>query len=689
VTAAAVLLLVACGPEISSQETPSTFSDSSSLVGESWQRTASLARARYYHTANLLPDGKVLVVGGGLADGSVLSQTELYDPATGRWVTAAPLSQPRIGHSATLLPGGKLLVVGGWDGNTYVASAELYDPNKGTWTATGSLNQGRQYHTATVLADGRVLVAGGWNNSFTLASAELYDPATGRWTGTGSLSQARDSHTATLLLGGKVLVVGGWGTTSYLASAELYDPATGKWTAATRLDFARGYHTATRLANGKILVAGGYDDSGLPASAMLYNPGTGLWEATRPLGQARYYHTATVLQDGRVFVSGGYGGGNTPIASAELYDPGTGLWTSTVSMAEARSNHTATLLPSGRVLALGGKGTQILSSAELFISGGDVTAPETRLDSTPAPQTNSTSASFTFSSTEGGATFECSRDGASFSACTSPTSFQALSEGSHTFRVRARDAAGNVDATPASYSWSVDLTPPDTRLDSTPPVLSYSTTATFTFSSTEGGATFECNLDGVGFKACVSPSTLSGLSQGRHTFQVRARDTAGNLDATPASYTWTILLAELPAPVISFPTAGASLSEPLPTFSGTASPDRMLLLSLDGVVVGSTMVTSSGDWHFTPPSPLADGEHTIFVTVSDGGEANAYSSSGLLRFTIDVPDDLPAASPSNPAGGLSGCSAGMGSPSFALAWLTLLFVVVVSRRQSPSRHNKG
>ncbi|HLL05947.1 MAG TPA: kelch repeat-containing protein [Myxococcaceae bacterium] len=517
-------------------------SGSSLLASATWQPAAPLSRARYLHTATLLNGGKVLVVGGGLTNGSVLNQVELYDSTTGRWVTTAPLSRPRMGHSATLLSGGRILVVGGWDGSTYAATAEIYDPSQGTWTVIGSLSQGRQYHTATELPDGRVLVAGGWNDSFTLTNAELYDPATGSWTVTGSLSQARDSHTATLLPDGKVLVVGGWGTTSYLASAELYDPATGQWTAASPLNFARGYHTATRLKNGSILAVGGYSEAGRPASAELYDPATGLWETTGVLEQARNYHAATLLQDSRLLVSGGFGGNNTPIASAELYDPSTGLWTSTTLMAEARSMHTATLLPSGRVIALGGKGAQDLSSAELFVSDGDVTAPETRIDSaTPSP-TRSTTATFSFSATESGATFECSWQGAPFSTCTSPTAFQALAEGTYTFKVRARDAAGNIDATPETRTVAVDLTPPDTRLDSMPPKLSYSTTATFTFSSTEGGSTFQCNVDdsAAGFKPCVSPFTVTGLSAGNHIFRVRARDAANNPDPTPIRFDWTV-----------------------------------------------------------------------------------------------------------------------------------------------------
>jgi N-acetylneuraminic acid mutarotase len=676
---ALVLLSAACGPEQSSSETLSTRSASYRLASGTWQSAAALARARYFHTATLLNDGKLLVVGGTLADSSALNQAELYDTTTGKWVTTAPLSQPRMGHSATLLSGGKVLVVGGWNGSAYVASTELYDPSKGTWTVTGSLSQERQYHTATELPDGRVLVTGGWNDSFTLTSAELYDPATGKWTVTGSLSQPRDSHTATLLPNGKVLVTGGWGTTSYLASAELYDPATGKWTVAAHLDLARGYHTATRLKDGKVLVTGGYNESSLPTSAALYNPATGQWEATPPLGQARYFHTATLLQDGRVLVSGGLGGDSTSITSAELYDPATGLWTSTPPMAEARSMHTATLLPNGRVLALGGKGGQALSSAELFVSGGDVTAPETRIDSAPASPTRATSATFSFSATESGATFECSWDGAPFSACTSPAIFQPLSQGSHTFQVRARDAAGNVDATPAVRTVRVDLTPPDTRLDSMPPGQSYSATATFTFSATESGSTFECNLDGAGFRPCVSPTVLTGMSRGSHTFQVRARDAVGNLDTTPAWHTWTVLLQALPAPAISSLDAGTTLSESQPTFSGTAPPGSTVIITLDGVVVGSTLATASGEWRFTVPSSLDEGEHTLVVTARYDGEEESSSSLGPLPFSLDL-STAPAASPKE---GLSGCSAGVGAPSLILAWLTLLAAASARRRRCP------
>ncbi|KKK70144.1 hypothetical protein LCGC14_2926940, partial [marine sediment metagenome] len=176
----------------------------------------------------------------------------------------------------------------------------------------------------------------------------------------------------------------------------------------------------------------------------------------------------------------------------------------------------------------------------------DTTDPDTTIDSGPPDPSNSTSATFTFSSNEGGSTFECRLDSileVDFATCSSPKPYSALTEGSHTFDVRATDPAGNTDSTPASQTWTVDLTEPVTTITSGPPDPSASTSATFEFSSNEGGSTFECRLDSileVDFASCSSPKPYSALTEGSHTFDVRATDPAGNTDSTPASQTWTV-----------------------------------------------------------------------------------------------------------------------------------------------------
>jgi hypothetical protein len=178
-----------------------------------------------YNSATLLQSGKVLVLTGG-------GWSQLYDPDTGTWSSEFILGG-NIGfrHTATLLPDGKILIVGGSIVGGESSSAQLFDPDTGVLSSRGHLNRARSQHTATLLPDGNVLVAGGggrWvSHGITIVdsldSSELYDPDTGTWSLTSNLNTPRDQHTATLLHDGKVLLVGG----SYraanggLASAEL------------------------------------------------------------------------------------------------------------------------------------------------------------------------------------------------------------------------------------------------------------------------------------------------------------------------------------------------------------------------------------------------------------------------------------------------------------------------------------
>ena len=121
----------------------------------------------------------------------------------------------------------------------------------------------------------------------------------------------------------------------------------------------------------------------------------------------------------------------------------------------------------------------------------------------------------------------------------SPYSFDWSSgaSGSVTITARALDAARN--AATSSVTVTVDNTPPDTILTSTPPGVGPDT-ATFQFAASEPGASFQCSLDSAAFTACTSPKTYSGLANGSHTFAVRAADALGNVDATPATYTWNV-----------------------------------------------------------------------------------------------------------------------------------------------------
>ncbi len=358
---------------------------STAALGGDFTSTGSLNDARYLHTATLLPNGQVLVAGGFNYNGSnyvTLASAELYDPATGAWALTGSLNDARGAHTATLLPNGQVLVAGGGNDDGNLASAELYDPATGTWTYTGSPDVSRGFSTATLLANGQVLIAGGddgGGDSWT--GAELYDPVTGTWSNTGSMTTPRELHTATRLPNGQVLVAGGedpnlgyylhYGIT---ASADLYDPATGTWTPTGNLAHPRYDNTATLLPNGQVLVAGYNLDNG--GDAELYDPATGAWSLTGSLATERYYYTATLLPSGKVLAAGGEDP-NGARRSAELYDPATGTWSPTGGLGTERYAHTATLLPNGQVLVAGGIAANGngLAGAELYNPGVSLPNP--------------------------------------------------------------------------------------------------------------------------------------------------------------------------------------------------------------------------------------------------------------------------------------------------------------------------
>jgi RHS repeat-associated protein len=191
----------------------------------------------------------------------------------------------------------------------------------------------------------------------------------------------------------------------------------------------------------------------------------------------------------------------------------------------------------------GVEGSGNISRSDAFKAGEvDGEPPDTTISDGPTGKILSPETAFSFTATEPGSSFECSLDEGAYVACGSPKEYQGLAEGAHTFRVRATDAAGNPDPTPAERSFEVG-DPPETSIDSpTPTYTSHETPAEIEFSADEEGSSFECafyeqNESPPALTSCESPYALpEKVEEGWYTFRVEATDAMGNTDPTAAEW---------------------------------------------------------------------------------------------------------------------------------------------------------
>jgi type VII secretion-associated serine protease mycosin len=295
----------------------------------------------------------------------------------------------------------------------------------------------------------------------------------------------------------------------------------------------------------------------------------------------------------------------------------------------ARVTHTG-LAPGPHTLAARGTYAGITDPTPVAVAWTvDTAAPETTIDSGPAATTSSPDATFTFSASKPGSTFQCSLDGGGFTGCSSPRTYNGLSDGAHTFRVRSLDSAGNVDASPASAAWTIDTVAPETTIGSGPPAETSATSASFAFSASELGASFECSLDGGAFSRCTSPQSYASLSDRVHTFRVRAIDAVANVDATPAAATWTVDTTPPETAITVGPPDGATVGSREATFGFGADESRASFeCSLDGSPFANCASPESYD-------SLSDGAHTFSVRATDP-VGNVEPTPASRAWTVDT-----------------------------------------------------
>lgn len=294
-------------------------------VTQTWTAAAPMGVTRAGHTATVLPSGKVLVVGGApatiyfgnaatgkLTPVSVVA--ELYDPTTNSWTPVAT-DVSRAYHTATLLPNGKVLIIGGYnDAESAMRDVYVFDPITSTLAPGAKLTTGRFNHSAMLLPSGKVLVTAGADDDPSVR-AERYDPSSNMWETMSGSSLYDADGTSTLLTNGKVLTVMGARRST---SCSLYDPETLVVIGAGCIDIAAANATGSSsaaivLGNGKLLLVGGSSTSGLTSvrfgvsdAASLFDPTTNTWSSAGAMPQGgRIRPTLVVLHDGSVLAIGG------------------------------------------------------------------------------------------------------------------------------------------------------------------------------------------------------------------------------------------------------------------------------------------------------------------------------------------------------------------------------------------------
>ncbi len=262
---------------------------------------------------------------------------------------------------------------------------------------------------------------------------------------------------------------------------------------------------------------------------------------------------------------------------------------------------------------------------------------------------------------QGVASVQFKLDGANLGAAdtTSPYSVSwnstTVADGSHTITATATDT-GNQTTTSTGITFTVDNTPPDTTITSTNPGSTTSTSQSFTFTGSETGSTFECSLDSATFATCTSPKAYTGLAVGSHTFNVRAIDPTGNVDATPATQTWTITPPpDTTAPTVSItaPTNGSSVQGSNVAITATAADNvgvAGVSFYLDQTPpngqLGAEDTASpySATWNTTT---LVNGSHTLTAVARDA--AGNKTTSAVVTVTVNNPATPDVTKPSVPA----------------------------------------
>ena len=676
-----------------------------------------------------LIDGSLFVAGGNKnaqADG--ISATHIFDSKTNTWSLGPTMAVERWYPSVTPLNNGEMLITEGggagvpdppevrktdgtlrtlsnanldlplypWmdtapDGRAFYSGPDstlrTLDPaGGGTWQTFGQRDSiYRDYGSHATYDVGKILVAGGGPSTKDARVIDL-NGATPQVSTTAQMAYGRRQNNLTVLADGTVLATGGNSSgTPYIDmnngvyDAELWNPATGQWKTLAAMQVTRQYHsTALLLPDGRVLSAGGgvcgvCDQVGyLAKNAEVFSPpylfkndGSGQL-ATRPQvtsapSDVGYNQTFGVSTPDAASISKvaltRLGAVTHSVNMDQRYIPLS--FTKTGGAVQATAPANANIAPPGvyMLFVIGANGVpSVAKMVKVGVGGGtDNTPPDTTIDSGPNGPTNNKTPTFDFSSNESGSTYECKVDSGSFSSCNSPKTLGSLSDGNHTFTVRATDAAGNTDPSPATRSFKVDTAPPTVSL-SCPPAPAVSTTSPVRCTGTwndPGGA----NASGIPF---------GGIIYALDTDPGAATNYTGNFYSGPfnvsgdGTFDVVLLAVDRAGNVSSFDVAKVKIDTKPPETTIDSGPNgpttnKTPTFGFSSDEPGSTFECKLDAGSFASCDPpktvasLADGDHTFSVRATDS-TADTDPTPAVRNFTVDTtpPDTTIDSGPNGP-----------------------------------------
>ncbi len=639
---------------------------------DAWTATSTTAApaGRAFHSA--VWTGTEMIVWGGIPN---VNTGGRYNPAADSWAATSTANAPSArSFQSAAWSGNEMMIWGGHNGAAYLNTGARYYPSSNSWASISSANApgARRYHTA-LWTGTRMLIWGGDGGSALFDTGGRYNPAADSWSATSTTNapQRRYYHSA-VWTGTEMVVWGGFytdGTWKYwLNTGGKYNPASNSWAATEIQDAPSGRERHSALWTGSVMIAWG------GTSSLATNTGSKYYANAPKFNPTEASHLfevkATDLSGNTDPSPALYNwtidrtAPNTSISSSPHNPSGQGFATFNFSANETGCAFECKLdaglwetCVSPKIYAGIPDGYHSFSSRAIDRAGNvdstpaayswqiDTVAPETTLNSQPADPSNSQNASFAFSCNEGSCSFECKLDGRDWTACAGAAQYYSLAEGIHSFQVRAKDPANNLDPTPASYSFRVDTIDPDTFIALNPPNPSPTRSAGFGFNGNEENCSFECRMDLGQWSDCSSPINYSGLNPGAHSFEARAMDSAGNLDPSPAVFNWTINLITPYSFIIAHPD------------NPTGERDALFEFNCAGGPCSYQCQLDSGSWNscVSPGSyrNLGLGIHNFQVRATDGfGQLESEPSQyqwEIIDLDPDIPDTFINSGPADPS----------------------------------------